>query len=269
MTAQMPGRVLANNGVIIKTGQKYEFAELYRGVTPEERAELIDLCTQKLQEYLEGRPDPWNHRRKGSGYIPGSLRYDVLARAKGRCEACGVSAMEKALEVDHIIPRNHGGKDDPDNLQALCYTCNAQKRDRDQTDFREVAQSLHHRDESCIFCELERMQEVDGEGLAFVLEDSFPVSIGHTLILPRRHVADYFDLYQPERNAMERLLKVAKQRLSDKDPMISGSNIGVNVGQSAGQSVFHVHMHLIPRRDGDHPQPRGGVRSVIPGKADY
>jgi hypothetical protein len=68
-----------------------------------------------------------------------TLRYEILKRAKFRCELCGISADEKALEVDHIVPRNRGGADDLPNLQALCYSCNAMKRDRDEVDFRGIA----------------------------------------------------------------------------------------------------------------------------------
>lgn len=109
---------------------------MLRLMTAPERQELIDLCDAKIHSYIEKRGDaPWSHRKKSSGYVPGSVRYDVLARAKGRCEACGVTVQEMAIEVDHIVPRNKGGTDDPSNLQALCYRCNAQKRDRDATDF--------------------------------------------------------------------------------------------------------------------------------------
>lgn len=80
------------------------------------------------------------------GYISGTIRYEVLKRAKFRCELCGVSAEIKALEVDHIVPRNKGGSDDPSNFQALCYSCNAMKRDRDDTDFRKVVESYQHRE---------------------------------------------------------------------------------------------------------------------------
>ena len=73
-----------------------------------------------------------------SGYVPGTLRYEVLKRARFRCELCGTSADVRALEVDHIVPRSKGGADGPDNLQALCYSCNSTKRDRDDADFRRV-----------------------------------------------------------------------------------------------------------------------------------
>ena len=95
----------------------------------------------------------WSHRQKASGYISGTVQYEVLKRAKYRCELCGISAELKALDVDHILPRKHGGTDDSSNLQALCYTCNRSKRDRDDTDFRGIADSYKERIRSGISAE--------------------------------------------------------------------------------------------------------------------
>jgi len=133
---QMVGKVLINNGIVQKNKDVYvipDFAEL----TDEEAAELINTCDLKLEEFVSKRGDAaWSHRTKSSGYISGSIRFNILKRARSRCELCGISAERKALEVDHIVPRNKGGSDDPSNLQALCYSCNAMKRDTDSTDFR-------------------------------------------------------------------------------------------------------------------------------------
>jgi diadenosine tetraphosphate (Ap4A) HIT family hydrolase len=88
-------------------------------------------------------------------------------------------------------------------------------------------------------------------------------------IIPKRHVADYFGLTQAEINAVSRILTDQKSLLQVSDQTIDGFNIGMNCGESAGQSVFHCHIHLIPRRAGDVEQPRGGVRHLIPGKGGY
>ncbi len=105
--------------------------------------------------------------------------------------------------------------------------------------------------------------------LAYATRDAFPVTEHHTLIIPRRHVIDYFGLRQPEINAINRLIFYQKVALQALDPSIDGFNVGVNCGEAAGQSVFHCHVHLIPRRTGDVPSPRGGVRHVIPAKGNY
>jgi diadenosine tetraphosphate (Ap4A) HIT family hydrolase len=201
--------------------------------------------------------------------VPGTARYEILKRAKFRCELCGVSADEKALEVDHILPRNLGWSDEVHNLQALCYSCNATKRDRDDTDFRGMANAYLNRSLDCPFCELPEQRIVAENELAIAFRDAFPVTEQHTLIVPKRHVADYFDLFQPERNAMQALIELQRSLILKSDPSVTAFNIGINAGADAGQTIFHCHMHLIPRRKGDVHEPRGGVRGVIPGKQRY
>ena len=99
--------------------------------------------------------------------------------------------------------------------------------------------------------------------------DGFPVTPLHTLVIPKRHVSDYFDLFQPERNAMQALLDEQRQAILQLDDAVTAFNIGINAGQEAGQTIFHCHLHLIPRRKGDVEEPRGGVRGVIPEKQKY
>jgi len=270
ITKNMVGRVLTKNrGITNKDRNTYSIKE-YEELESEEVELLINLCIGKIDEYVEDRGDLiWSHRKKSSGYISGTLRYEVLKRAKFRCELCGISAEEKALEVDHIVPRNSGGTDDPSNLQALCYSCNAMKRDRDDTDFRQVAQSYDYREDGCLFCEIPRDRIIGENELCYTIRDNFPVTEHHTLIIPKRHVSDFFDLYQPERNAVHSLLDQQRTLILENDETVTGFNTGINSGIDAGQSIFHCHIHLIPRRKGDTGNPRGGVRGVIPGKQSY
>ena len=193
----------------------------------------------------------------------------ILKRAQFRCELCGISAEEKALEVDHIRPRNHGGTDDADNLQALCYSCNAMKRDRDSTDFRPWRAQYEHREDGCLFCEIPPTRVIAENNLAYAIRDGFPVTAMHTLVIPKRHVPAYFGLTRPEINACHRLIDDMKTGIEKQDATVAGFNIGMNAGEAAGQTIFHCHIHLIPRRSGDMPSPRGGVRHVIPGKGSY
>ena len=122
---------------------------------------------------------------------------------------------------------------------------------------------------SCIFCDLPSDRFIDETKLSLVFRDAFPVTDLHTLIIPRRHVSDYFDLTEAERQDIQDLLLRHKKLIEQEDQSVSGFNVGNNIGLSAGQTVFHVHTHLIPRRDGDVESPRGGVRGVIPGKQAY
>lgn len=141
ITKEMVGRVLRKRGVVGKDGRTFELLDFDR-LAPEQVAALIEFCQQKLAEFKERRgPKIWQQRKLSEGYVSGTIRYEILKRAKFRCELCGVSAEIKALEVDHIVPRNKGGTDDESNLQALCYSCNAMKRDRDDTDFHKVVEA--------------------------------------------------------------------------------------------------------------------------------
>ncbi len=121
---------------------------------------------------------------------------------------------------------------------------------------------------TCPFCILstERIEFSSLHGM--VIRDAFPVSPGHTLVIPRRHVGSFFDIEAVEREALMALLEEAKRRL-DKEFKPDGYNIGINDGSAAGQTVPHLHIHLIPRYEGDRSDPRGGVRWIIPEKADY
>jgi diadenosine tetraphosphate (Ap4A) HIT family hydrolase len=123
--------------------------------------------------------------------------------------------------------------------------------------------------DKCIFCGLDSNRIIDQNELSLMIEDAFPVTQYHTLIIPKRHVSDYFDLYQPELNSIHSMLSARRQFLLECDPTITGFNVGINAGESAGQTIFHVHVHLIPRRVGDVENPRGGVRGVIPSKQRY
>ena len=123
--------------------------------------------------------------------------------------------------------------------------------------------------ETCPFCRLARRVEIICETATCVaFYDGYPVSPGHALIVPKRHVASYFDLTHHEREAMNVMLQYVRQKVDERFHP-DGYNIGINVGEASGQSVFHVHMHLIPRYKGDVPNPKGGVRGVIPSKQNY
>ena len=161
----------------------------------------------------------------------------------------------------------------------------------------------------CPFCQIPPERIIAQNAHAFAIRDGFPVSLGHTLIIPRRHIGSFFDTTQDEKLALLELLDVAKEQispspslskrgdnsslslsgrdnsslyLSTKDgnlspPLKKGGeggfptafNIGINDGPAAGQTVPHLHIHLIPRYKGDMPDPRGGVRWIIPDKAKY
>jgi|TARA_B100000767_G_C19722339_1_gene517866 diadenosine tetraphosphate (Ap4A) HIT family hydrolase len=121
----------------------------------------------------------------------------------------------------------------------------------------------------CVFCNIDKSRIEIENDLALSFKDLYPVTEGHTLVIPKRRVQSFFELNSNEKKAMFELLESQKQDLQNKDKLITGFNIGINDGQDAGQTVMHCHIHLIPRRKGDMKDPRGGVRGVIPGKQSY
>ena len=120
----------------------------------------------------------------------------------------------------------------------------------------------------CPFCKLPPERIIDSNEFGFVIRDGFPVSPGHTLIIPKRHVGSFFEISLEERDALLALLDKAKETI-DTEFHPDGFNIGINDGPSAGQTVPHLHIHLIPRYKNDQADPRGGVRWIIPEKAKY
>jgi diadenosine tetraphosphate (Ap4A) HIT family hydrolase len=120
----------------------------------------------------------------------------------------------------------------------------------------------------CPFCSVSAERVRETCALAFTVDDAFPVAPGHTLVIPRRHAADFFDLTKEEIASMIRLMRAAKERL-DQSISPTGYTIGINVGRDAGQTVFHAHVHLIPRYPKDTPDPTGGVQNILPGKGHW
>ena len=270
---RMVGDVLTNKRKITTKDKDQYFLEDAKSLSKDQVTELLGLCEAKIAEYEAKRQGAqWEHRRRGRRPVSGTIRYEVLKRAKGRCELCGISNEEKNLEVDHITPKSLGGKDDIANYQALCFTCNAQKNNKDDTDFRNINAQYEHREKDCLFCQIQtddRKRVVDENTLAYAIRDGFEVTKHHTLFIPKRHIKDYFGLSQAEINAINQLIESQKEFLDDADSSIDGYNIGMNCGEAAGQTIFHCHVHLIPRRKGDVDNPRGGIRHVIPEKGFY
>ena len=121
----------------------------------------------------------------------------------------------------------------------------------------------------CIFCKIKKVELLFENKLAYSSMDSYPVSEFHSLIIPKRHVETYFELSNEEIQACNELILKTKEKILTQDASVKGFNIGTNAGEPAGQSIFHCHIHLIPRRKGDVENPQGGVRSVISKKQHY
>lgn len=264
---EMPLRVLLKNGVIERQG---DLVRLKVGkLTFEQKAQLKMTCERKMQEFIVNRGlKIWDYRLL-DGPVSGTVYFDVMKESGGKCALCGATKESRPLDVDHIIPTSRGGKSTKDNLQVLCFKCNRSKGNRDSTDFRSSTGADF--ETSCPFCysNMEKSKVLEENDTVYAVKDGCPVSEGHLLIIPKRHTRDYFTMTTRERRDAEDLLRVLKAQKELEDKSVTGFNVGMNSGESAGQTIFHAHIHLIPRRNGDTPNPRGGVRGVIPDKMSY
>ena len=110
---------------------------------------------------------------------------------------------------------------------------------------------------------------IEENGTVFAVADKYPVTKGHCLVIPFRHVPDFFSLTEHERRDSDDLARYLKNRIQAEDGTVEGFNLGFNCGRTAGQTIAHAHLHLIPRRDGDVELPEGGIRGAVPGKMKY
>lgn len=264
---QMPLKVLSKHGIVSKSSELVSLN--VQKLTLEQKAHIKMVCEQKIQQYVAKKGLAiWDYRLLDNEPVSDVLRLRVLEESGGRCALCGATKKEMPLHVDHIKPRSKGGKTIYENLQVLCARCNQTKSNKSDTDYRKQTPDEHIPE--CHFC-MDRIKHriVDEYETVCAIQDRYPVAKGHHLIIPKRHTQDWFTMSKHERDHAESLIRIIKNRLSDSDKAITGFNIGMNCGESAGQTIFHAHIHLIPRRNGDTPDPRGGVRGAMPGKMGY
>lgn len=122
---------------------------------------------------------------------------------------------------------------------------------------------------NCVFCNIPEDRIVNEYKYFYIIRDLYPVSNLHSLVIPKRHVVSYFECNQNEYDEIPIILNTQKTELKLTDYSITGFNIGMNIGEDAGQTVFHFHIHIIPRRKGDVKNPKGGIRGVMPNKQNY
>lgn len=206
-----------------------------------QKTELTSLCTQKIQEFLDAKVTQ-QQKTKIPSHISGLVRYEVLKRAKGRCVLCGVTKEERALDVDHIVPRSLGGKTEFSNLQALCYVCNRSKRNLDDTDFRNSI--TPNKNPDCRLCG--SVQSVAAQNIrAFALTEKENSPKENVIVVPKRHVGSFFDLNQPEVNDCYALLRQQRNYLSNEHTHLK-FEISVNEIQNDSHKNFHTYIRLIP-----------------------
>ena len=264
---QMPLKVLSKHGIVSKASELVSLN--IQKLTLEQKAHIKMVCELKIQQYVAKKGLAiWDYRLLDNNPISDVLRLRVLHESGGRCALCGATKKDMPLHVDHIKPRSKGGKTVYENLQVLCARCNQTKSNKSEFDYRRELNPDNVPE--CQFCsDRIRSRIIDELGTVWAITDKYPVTEGHHLIFPKRHIQDWFSMSSHERGHAESLIRIIKNRLTDTDKTITGFNVGMNCGESAGQTIFHAHIHLIPRRNGDTSNPRGGVRGVIPNKMGY
>lgn len=188
-----------------KAAKKYTL--LLDDVSQQQRRRLIEMCELRLQEFIDR--DPWiqKFRELDRRSMSGSLRYDILAKSKGVCVACGAKSQDAFLHVDHIIPVSLGGVTEPYNLQALCDKCNMQKRNRDDTDFLLWQKRLEFRHVRCDLCK--KPSGAISNSMAYAIKDRRTRS----LIIPHRHVESFVDMIPAEKQLCLTLVDQVIERM--------------------------------------------------------
>ncbi len=258
-----PKQVLKNHEIANLEKDCYKFADdiLF---SDDEKLELIKIASNKAEEYYTKNPFS-DFARHGWG----NLRHKMITEHP-YCALCGAKpSPEIMLDIDHIIPVSRGGSDEPFNLQVLCHRCNRGKGNDLIKSAVDAHDDYKNHQEDCIFCNIEKNRIEFQNEYIFVIQDKYPVTQGHTLVLPKRHVTSALMLTDIEMISIFHESKKISDKLEQEDYSIEGFNLGFNVGKTAGQTVFHVHFHIIPRRKNDVTDPTGGIRNIIPGKGKY
>lgn len=223
--------------------KKNVFTLLLEDITEKQRKRLIELCDLRTDEYVE----KFQNRigiKKTRNPISSSIRYDIIAKAKGICVACGITGQKRQLDVDHIVPLNVGGTNDPCNLQVLCSRCNRQKRDRDKTDFVRWHKRLKHKNPGCGLC---KATPVQSNTLASTIPSDIPDADLHHLVYPHRHVSSFFDLIPAEKSHCIALLDSLKKDIVETDRTISGFQVSFDSRLEPGRHA-HCHINVVPTR---------------------
>lgn len=239
ITKRWPHKTLKKHRIVSYKNDKYTL--LLDDVTRKQRKKLIELCDLRLHEFID--KDPWikKFRELDARTASGSIRYDMLARAKGRCAACGIERSQAMFHVDHIIPHSLGGKTVPENLQVLCSRCNQEKRNRDDTDFIRWEKRMQFRRKDCIFCD--PAHQVMSNMLACAVYDVQRKNTMSSLVMPKRHVEAFSEMIPSERNLCLELVHNVQSKISSMDGSVTGFHTSFN-----SENRDHFCISVVPIR---------------------
>lgn len=208
---------------------------LERALTEQERRDLVEKCDRRLAGFIDKDPAIRRIRELDRKSVSGSMRYDVLAKSRGVCTACGAKSTERSLHVDHIVPKSLGGPTEMGNLQALCYKCNTEKRNRDETDFMLWHKRMEFRNPKCGLC---RPRKAARENrMAYAV----PEGEG-SVVVPVRHVGSFAEMIPAE---MHLCMDLIGRVLSDERKKSPEAELGVS--WMDGLRDGHCRIRIAPR----------------------
>ena len=208
-------------------------------LSDEERQDLIEKCNLRINEFIDKDPMIRKFRELDRKSVSGSVRFHVLAKSKGVCMACGAKSTEAFLHVDHIVPKSLGGLTELDNLQALCYKCNTQKRNRDETDFMLWHKRLEFRNPKCKLCK--KPHKTDSENrMAYAIPESG--TDAGSIVVPVRHVGSFAEMIPAE---MHLCMALIGDVLTDMRKKMPEAEFGVS--WLDGLREGHCRIRIMPR----------------------
>ena len=243
IVGRWPHQTLESHNVVKYSKKHKEYTLLLDDITEEQKDRLVELCDLRLKEFIDTDPAIRRYRELDKRSISGSVRYDILKRSKGVCVACGVSSMEALLHVDHIVPINAGGQDHPDNMQALCYKCNTQKRDRDDTDFLLEHKRLQFRKAGCKMCVKREYGIENSMAYGMLSKNDKP-----SMIVPKRHVRSFVELIPAERSLCLALVDRVAQHLKEQDRIVKHVDVAFDVSSPHHHHHHHYSIKLVPTK---------------------
>lgn len=217
-------------------GKNSSFTLLLEEISEKQKNSLIESCDKKILDFIKKHSNTWGIKTSRKS-MSGS-RYSKYAEAKGRCLACGISASETKLQLDHIIPLNKNGPDIPDNLQVLCEKCNKEKRDTDDTDFKDWDEKLEHSDPNCTLCDLISKEPLESNVMAVFTQLKSNSNFDY-VIIPKRHIGTFFDLIPAEKHSCLKMLDIAKSYI-EKKQSVKKINVGFD-SEITNKNEYNTH----------------------------